>query len=65
MKKIIYGSFDEHMKWWKARSEQIIAEVENKEDFMSDLKNKLEKIRTKEGIPFDLSVLYINLKGKK
>ena len=32
---------------------------------MNDLKEKLEKINTKEGIPFDLSVLYINLKGKK
>ena len=36
VKKIIYGSFEEHMKWWKARSEQIIAEVKNKEGFMSD-----------------------------
>ena len=52
------------MKWWKARSEQIIAEVKNKSDFMNDLKNKLDTINTKEGIPFDLSVLYINLRGK-
>ena len=53
------------MKWWKARSEQIIAEVENKNNFMNDLKEKLEKIKTIKGIPFDLSVLYINLKSKK
>ena len=65
IKKTIYGTFDEHMKWWKARSEQIISEIQNKNDFMNDLKEKLEKINTKEGIPFDLSVLYINLKGKK
>ena len=64
VKKIIYGTFDEHMKWWKARSEQIIAEVKNKNDFMNDLKNKLETINTKKGIPFDLSALYINLKRK-
>jgi len=64
VKKVIYGTFEEHMKWWKARSEQIIAEVKNKNDFMNDLKNKLKTINTKKGIPFDLSVLYINLKRK-
>ena len=63
--KTIYGSFDEHMKWWKARSEQIISEVKNKELFMKDLEKELEKIREENGIPFDLSVLYINLKTKK
>ena len=63
--KTIYGSFDEHMKWWKARSEQIISEVKNKELFMKDLEKELEKIREEKGIPFDLSVLYINLKAKK
>ena len=62
--KTIYGSFDEHMKWWKARSEQIISEVKNKNVFMKDLEKELEKIREKNGIPFDLSVLYINLKIK-
>ena len=65
IKKIIYGTFDEHMKWWKARSEQIIAEIGNKDAFIDDLQNKLEVIKTKNGIPFDLSVLYITLKAKK
>ena len=64
-RKIIYGSFDEHMKWWKARSEQIIADVKNKKEFMKDLKKELEKIKERNDIPFDLSVLYINLKIKK
>ena len=64
VKRIIYGTFDEHMKWWRARSEQIIAEVKNKNNFMKDLKNKLATINTKRGIPFDLSVLNINIKGK-
>jgi len=64
-KKVLYGTFDQHMKWWKARSEQIISEVENKNQFMSDLKETLETIRTDQGIPFDLSILYIKLKGKK
>ena len=65
VKKIVYGTFDEHMKWWKARSEQIIAEVKDKSAFMKDLKNELELIKTKKGIPFDLSVLHIYLKAKK
>ena len=65
IKKVIYGTFDQHMKWWKARSEQIIAEVKNKHIFMDDLKKELENIKVENGIPFDLSVLYINLKTKK
>ena len=64
VKRIIYGTFDEHMKWWRARSEQIIAEVKNKDNFMKDLKNKLATINTKKGIPFDLIILNINMKGK-
>jgi ubiquinone/menaquinone biosynthesis C-methylase UbiE len=65
VKKVIYGTFDQHMKWWKARSEQIISEVKNKEQFMNDLKETLETIKTDQGIPFDLSILHIKLKGKK
>ena len=65
VKKVIYGTFDQHMKWWKSRSEQIIYEVENKDKFMSDLNETLETIKTDQGIPFDLSILHIKLKGKK
>ena len=32
---------------------------------MDDLKKELENIKVENGIPFDLSVLYINLKTKK
>jgi hypothetical protein len=65
VKKVIFGTFDQHMKWWKARSEQIISEVKNKDQFMSDLQETLETIKTDQGIPFDLSILHIKLKGKK
>lgn len=64
VKQKIFGNFDEHMKWWKSRSEQIISEIENKDSFLIDLKVELEKINTKNGIPFDLSLLYINIKKK-
>ena len=43
----------------------IIAEIKNKHIFMDDLKKELENIKVENGIPFDLSVLYINLKTKK
>jgi len=65
IKQQIFGNFDEHMKWWKSRSEQIISEIEDKEGFLVDLKEELEKIRTEKGIPFDLSLLYINVKKIK
>ena len=64
VKEKIYGNFDEHMKWWKSRSEQIISEIDDKDAFLIDLKEELEKIKTEKGIPFDLSLLYINLKKK-
>ena len=63
-KKIIYGTYEQHMKWWRIRSGQIIAKVTNKNSFNKDLKNELEKIKKTKGIPFDLSVLYIKLKNK-
>lgn len=64
VKKKIHGNFDEHMKWWKSRSEQIISEIKEKDKFMLDLKEELKKINTDQGIPFDLSILNINLKKK-
>jgi len=65
VKKIINGTFNEHMKWWKARSEQIISEIKDKDNFLIDLKNELDKTKKPEGIPFDLSILHIHLKGLK
>ena len=65
VKKIIYGSYDQHMSWWEARSGQIISEIKNKSVFMSDLKKEFKKIQNYKGIPFDLSVLYIRLELKK
>ena len=64
VKKKIHGSFDEHMKWWKSRSEQIISEIKEKDKFMIDLKEELEKINTDKGIPFDLCLLNVSLKKK-
>jgi ubiquinone/menaquinone biosynthesis C-methylase UbiE len=63
-KKIVYGSFDEHMKWWKARSSPVIAEVKDRESFMLDLRGELEKMDTGKGIPFDTEYLWITLKNK-
>ncbi len=62
---IVHGSFDDHMKWWKARSSPVIAEVENKDQFMADLREELEKIATADGIPFDTAYLWISVKGKE
>ena len=59
----VYGSFDEHMKWWKARSSPVIAEVQDKARFMVDLREELSKIETGKGIPFDLAYLWIKVKG--
>ena len=61
----MYGSFDDHMKWWKARSTQIIYDVKDKDSFMKDLQEELEKTRTTRGIPFDSNLLFIRAKGRK
>ena len=60
-KKLIYGSCTQHIKWWKARSLQIISEIKNKKLFIDALKKELDKFKTKKGIPFDLSLLEIHL----
>ena len=59
---IIYGNFEEHMKWWKARSSPVIAEVTNKEIFMNDLQVELEKTQTIDGIPFDTAYMWIKIR---
>ena len=63
-KKLIYGSSSQHIKWWKARSLQIISEINNKKLFIKNLKEELDKYNTKKGIPFDLSLLEIHLLRK-
>jgi len=60
-KKLIYGSCNDHIKWWKARSVQIISEIENKKLFIKNLKEELNKFTNKKKIPFDLSLLEIHL----
>jgi len=62
---VVYGSFDDHMKWWKARSTPVIAEIEDKDRFMDDLREELEKIRSDKGIPFDTAYLWITARSKK
>ena len=52
------------MKWWKARSTPVIAEVEDKDTFMDNLRVELEKTRKDEGIPFDSAYLWIKVRGK-
>jgi len=56
---VVYGTFDEHMKWWTARSTPVIAEVKDKNRFMVDLREELEKIGTEKGIPFDTAYYWI------
>ena len=63
-KKLIYGNCNDHIKWWKARSLQIISEIKNKKLFIDTLKKELGNFKTKKGIPFDLSLLEIHLLKK-
>ena len=60
-KKLIYGSCSQHIKWWKARSLQVISEINNKKLFIKYLKEELSKYDNNKGIPFDLSLLEIHL----
>ncbi len=64
VRKVVYGSFDEHMKWWLARSAPVIFEVADKAGFMEDLRRELEATRTEQGIPFDASFLWIEATAK-
>ncbi len=61
---IIYGTFEEHMKWWKARSAQIISKVKNKDQFLEDLREEFKKMTIDKGIPFDNAYLEIKVRPK-
>ena len=61
---VVFGSFDDHMKWWKARSTPVIAEVEDKEKFMEDLRDEFEIFNSPKGIPFDTAYLCVKITGK-
>jgi ubiquinone/menaquinone biosynthesis C-methylase UbiE len=63
-KRIICGTFDEHMKWWEARSAPVIASVKNKTQFMEDLRHELEQTKVEKGIPFDCSYHWITIRTK-
>ncbi len=60
----VFGSFEDHMKWWTARSSPVIAEVDDKERFMQDLGEELEKMKSARGICFDTHYLWLRAKGK-
>ncbi len=63
VRSTIYGTFDDHMKWWMARSAAIIAEVDDRDAFFEDLRSELNAMNSEQGIPFDLSCLCLSLKG--
>ena len=63
-RKVVYGSFDEHMKWWEARSTQIISEIKDKAAFLKDFRGEMEKTKGPKGIPFDASFLKIHVRAK-
>ena len=60
----LWGTADEHLAWWQARSTPVIAEVADKAAFLRDLRAELESVNTPQGIPFDTSVLKIEFEGK-
>ena len=59
VRRVVHGNFEQHMKWWTARSAPVIHEVEDKPQFMDDLRREMEATETEEGIPFDASFLWI------
>ena len=61
---VVHGTFDEHMKWWTARSTPVIAEVKDKPQFMLDLRRELEAMDQGAGIPFDTAYLWLNVTSR-
>jgi ubiquinone/menaquinone biosynthesis C-methylase UbiE len=59
VRRLVHGTFEQHMKWWTARSAPVIHEVEDKPQFMDDLRREMEATETADGIPFDASFLWI------
>ena len=64
IEQLIYGTFEEHIKWWSARSSATIVEVKDSDAFFRDLQEEMRKSETDNGIPFDLSCLILSVKKK-
>lgn len=62
-RKVVFGTFDEHMKWWKARSTPVIAEVKDKNGFFEDLREQMTLVSADGRIPFDSAFLFISAVG--
>lgn len=62
-RNIVMGTFDEHMKWWKARSTPVIADVMDKDRFFADLREEMAQDTIDGRIPFDAAFLDITIKG--
>ena len=61
LREVAEGSLDDHITWWKARSAPVIAEVEEAERFMDDLKDELRKLAKGERISFDAAFLTLRI----
>jgi ubiquinone/menaquinone biosynthesis C-methylase UbiE len=63
--EVVFGTFEQHMAWWLARSSPIIAEVADRNQFMADLRAELLRLDTEAGIPFDASYLWITIRSNR
>jgi len=63
-RETVYGTFEEHMRWWKARSTPVISEVKDKEQFFIDLRVAMERRANGKRIPFDAAFLFITVTGR-
>ncbi len=61
--EVVFGTFEQHMAWWLARSSPVIAAVADRAGFMADLRTELSRLGTETGIPFDTSYLWITVRS--
>ncbi|MBF0141973.1 MAG: class I SAM-dependent methyltransferase [Magnetococcales bacterium] len=59
--RVVHASFEEHMRWWQARAATVFATVRDKEKFLGDLREELEKTATDQGIPFDSVTITVHV----
>mgnify|MGYP003700408205 CR=1 FL=1 len=57
----VAATFDDHMKWWRARSMPVVADIEDIDAFHATLREELEALAVDGMITFDAAFLKVRI----
>jgi ubiquinone/menaquinone biosynthesis C-methylase UbiE len=64
-RKVLYGTVEDYLALWKARSRPVICEVKDQDLFFRQLREELKTLSEEKGVPFDISYLCLEARRRK